>query len=159
MSTESNSEKLVSYQKKDGCGHARPSCFWHDNDLKVCFLVARVVWHWLQRTVSFTDYIVRIGRASSANLSFGTTMTKIVRDMFLLHAEISRTWFEQMRFFVGHLWRAHQCYDMLISHMTRSWSLNLSFEWLAEWHGNCALIKWYVSGKYHHLTLNTVLSL
>ena len=32
MSTESNSEKSVSYQKKDG--HS------HDKDLKVCFLVA-----------------------------------------------------------------------------------------------------------------------
>ncbi len=43
MSTESNSEKSVSYQKKDGCGHACPSFFWYDNDkdLKVCFLVAR----------------------------------------------------------------------------------------------------------------------
>ena len=34
----------VSYQKKDGRGHARPSFFWYDNDkeLKVCFLVTRV---------------------------------------------------------------------------------------------------------------------
>ncbi len=29
----------MSYQKKDGRGHARPSFFWYDNDkdLKVCF--------------------------------------------------------------------------------------------------------------------------
>ncbi len=35
----------VSYQKKDGRGHARPSFFWYDNDrdLKVCFLVTRVI--------------------------------------------------------------------------------------------------------------------
>ena len=37
MSAESNSEKSVSYQKKDGRGHAHPSFFWYDNykDLKV----------------------------------------------------------------------------------------------------------------------------
>ena len=31
--------KSMSYQKKDGCGHMRPSLFWYDNDkdLKVCF--------------------------------------------------------------------------------------------------------------------------
>ena len=31
----------MSYQKKDGRGHARPSFFWYDNDkdLKVCFPV------------------------------------------------------------------------------------------------------------------------
>ncbi len=45
MSSESNSEKSVSYQKKDGRGHARSSFFWYDNDkdLKVCFLVMRVI--------------------------------------------------------------------------------------------------------------------
>ncbi len=32
MSAESNSEKSVSYQKKDGFGHVRPSFFWYDND-------------------------------------------------------------------------------------------------------------------------------
>ncbi len=34
--------KSVSYQKKDGRGHASPSFFWYDNDkdLKVCFLGA-----------------------------------------------------------------------------------------------------------------------
>ncbi len=44
MSAESNSEKSMSYQKKDGLGHAQPSFFWYDNDkdLKVCFLVTRV---------------------------------------------------------------------------------------------------------------------
>ncbi len=37
-------EKSVSYQKKDGRGHACPSFFWHDNnkDLKVCFLMMRI---------------------------------------------------------------------------------------------------------------------
>ncbi len=37
-------KRSVSYQKKDGCGHACPSFFWYDNDvdLKVCFLVTRV---------------------------------------------------------------------------------------------------------------------
>ncbi len=41
MSAESNSEKSVSYQKKDGHGHACSFFFWYDNDkdLKVCFLV------------------------------------------------------------------------------------------------------------------------
>ena len=41
ISAESNSEKSVSYQKKDGRDHERPSFFWYDNDedLKVCFLV------------------------------------------------------------------------------------------------------------------------
>ena len=36
----------MSYQKKDGRGHARPSCFWYDNDkdLKVCFFVTRVIY-------------------------------------------------------------------------------------------------------------------
>ncbi len=45
MSVEPNSEKSVSYQKKDGRGHARPSFFWYDNDkdLKVCFLVTHLV--------------------------------------------------------------------------------------------------------------------
>ncbi len=44
MSSESNSEKLVAYQKKDGRGHAHPSFFWYDNDkdVKVCFFVTRV---------------------------------------------------------------------------------------------------------------------
>ncbi len=39
-------EKSMSYQKKDGRSHARPSFFWYDNDKdpKVCFLVAQVVW-------------------------------------------------------------------------------------------------------------------
>ncbi len=32
MSAESNSEKSVSHQKKDGHGHARPSFFGYDND-------------------------------------------------------------------------------------------------------------------------------
>ncbi len=43
-SKDSNSEKSVSYQKKDGRGHARPSFFWYDNDkdLMVCFLVTRI---------------------------------------------------------------------------------------------------------------------
>ncbi len=46
MSAESNSEKSVSYQKKDGRSHARPSFSWYDNDkdLKVCFLVTRVTY-------------------------------------------------------------------------------------------------------------------
>ena len=45
MSAESNSEKSVSYQKKDGRGHARPSFFGYENDkdLKVCFLMTRVI--------------------------------------------------------------------------------------------------------------------
>ena len=40
-SKDSNSKKSVSYQKKDGRGHVRPSFFWYndDKDLKVCFLV------------------------------------------------------------------------------------------------------------------------
>ncbi len=44
-SKDSNSKKSVSYQKKDGRSHARPSVFWYDNDkdLKVCFLVMRVI--------------------------------------------------------------------------------------------------------------------
>ncbi len=50
MLPESNSEKSVSYQKKDGRGHARPSFFWYDNDkdLKVCFLVMCVVYATIQ---------------------------------------------------------------------------------------------------------------
>ena len=38
-------KKSVSYQKKDGRGHVRPSFFWHDNDkdLKVYFLVMHVI--------------------------------------------------------------------------------------------------------------------
>ncbi len=40
-------KKSVSYQKKDGHCHARPSFFWYDNDkdLKVCFLVTRIKCH------------------------------------------------------------------------------------------------------------------
>ncbi len=43
-SNNSNSEKSVSYQKKDGRGHARPSFFWYDNDkdFKVCFLMTHL---------------------------------------------------------------------------------------------------------------------
>ncbi len=43
-SKESNSKKSVSYQKKDGRGHARASFFWYDSnrDLKACFLVTHV---------------------------------------------------------------------------------------------------------------------
>ncbi len=43
-SEDSNSEKSVSYQKKDGRGHVHPSFFWYDNDkdLEVCFLVTCV---------------------------------------------------------------------------------------------------------------------
>ena len=39
-------EKSVSCQKKDGRGHEHPSFFWYDNDkdLKVCFLVMRIIW-------------------------------------------------------------------------------------------------------------------
>ncbi len=38
-------ERSVSYQKKDGRGHARPAFFWYDNDkdLKVCFLATHVI--------------------------------------------------------------------------------------------------------------------
>ncbi len=48
MSAESNSKKSVSYQMKDGCGHARPSfiCYDHDDndkDLKLCFLLTHLV--------------------------------------------------------------------------------------------------------------------
>ncbi len=43
-SKDSYPKKSVSYQKKDGRSHARPSFFWYDNDkdLKVCFLVTHV---------------------------------------------------------------------------------------------------------------------
>ncbi len=42
---DSNSKKSVSYQKKDGRGHARPSFFWYgnDKDVKVCFLVTCLI--------------------------------------------------------------------------------------------------------------------
>ncbi len=40
MSVESNSEKSVSYQKKDGCGHARLSFFWYDNDKDLIYFLA-----------------------------------------------------------------------------------------------------------------------
>ena len=38
-------EKSESWQKKDGCGQARPSFFWYynDKDLKVCFLMKRII--------------------------------------------------------------------------------------------------------------------
>ncbi len=50
MSAESNSEKSVSCQMKDGRGHTRPSFFWYDNykDLQVCFLVTLVIYLILQ---------------------------------------------------------------------------------------------------------------
>ncbi len=43
---QQNSEKSVSSQKKDGRGHPSPSFFWYDNnkDLKVCFLVTRIIY-------------------------------------------------------------------------------------------------------------------
>ncbi len=46
MSAESNSEKSVSYQKKDGRDHTRPTFFWYDNDkdLKVYFLMTRIIY-------------------------------------------------------------------------------------------------------------------
>ncbi len=40
-SKDSNSKKSVSYQKKDGCGHARPSFFWCDNDKDLIGLFSR----------------------------------------------------------------------------------------------------------------------
>ena len=45
-SKDSNSKKSVSYQKKDGCGHVRPSFFWHDNDkdLQVCYLMTHIIY-------------------------------------------------------------------------------------------------------------------
>ncbi len=57
MSAESNSEKSVSYQKKDGCGHARPSFFWYDNDkdLKVCFLVTHVIYVSHRQRIKYED--------------------------------------------------------------------------------------------------------
>ncbi len=59
MSAESNSEKSVSHQKKDGRSHARPSLFWYDNDndLKVCFLVTHhnyTVMFWAEVFVKLT---------------------------------------------------------------------------------------------------------
>ncbi len=44
-SKDPNSKKSVSYQKKDGRGHARQSFFGYDNDkdLKVCFLVTHLI--------------------------------------------------------------------------------------------------------------------
>ncbi len=47
ISAESDSEKSVSYQKKDGHGQAHPSFFWYDNDkdVKVCFLVTHLKWY------------------------------------------------------------------------------------------------------------------
>ena len=46
-SKDSNSEKSLSYQKKDGRGPARPSLFWYDNDkdLKVMTLISCPVLH------------------------------------------------------------------------------------------------------------------
>ncbi len=45
MSAESNSEKSVSYQKKDGQGPSPPILLWYDNDkdLKVCFLATHII--------------------------------------------------------------------------------------------------------------------
>ena len=45
----------LSYQKKDGRGHARPSFFWYNNykDLKVCFLMTHhtlVIFKTLQKS-------------------------------------------------------------------------------------------------------------
>ncbi len=45
FSKDLNSKKSVSYQKKDGPGHAYPSFFCYDNDkdLKVRFLVTHLI--------------------------------------------------------------------------------------------------------------------
>ena len=53
MSAESNSEKSVSCQKKDGHSHACPSFFWYDNDknFKVCFLMTRVTFQLVSESV------------------------------------------------------------------------------------------------------------
>ncbi len=65
-SKDSNSEKSLWYQKKDGHGHACPSFFGYDNDkdLKVCFLVtyivceaALLVYHWHVFTQLTVDYL------------------------------------------------------------------------------------------------------
>ncbi len=62
MSAEANSERSLSYQKKDERGHARPSFFWYDNDkdLKVCLLVTRVLsfqWELLQNNTTIQSNI------------------------------------------------------------------------------------------------------
>ncbi len=53
-SKDSNSKRSVSYQKKDGRGHARPSFFWYDNDkdLKVCFVVTCITYVLVMRQLS-----------------------------------------------------------------------------------------------------------
>ncbi len=71
------SKKSVSYQKKDGRGHARPSFFWYDNDndLKVCFLVTRVI-------------IMMFELASALGIANSTNRTLILQENFLELADI-----------------------------------------------------------------------
>ncbi len=54
-SKDSNSEKSVSYQKKDGLGHARPSFFWYDNNKDLQGLFSRDTPH----KCSLMDHLVR----------------------------------------------------------------------------------------------------
>ncbi len=82
MSAELNSEKSVSYQKKDGRGHACPSFFWYDNDkdLKVYFLVTRIT-----RLLRFLVNVVtpKDGLAGGAPLILATLKPVILHCPFI----------------------------------------------------------------------------
>ncbi len=72
-SKDSNSKKSVSYQKKDGRSHTRPSFFWYDNDkdLKVCFLVTHVIY---QNNIS-SFFSLQVAESDQA------TFTDLVREL------------------------------------------------------------------------------
>ncbi len=91
MSAESNSEKSVSYQKKDGCGCARPS------------LILLLVWQWQSLKGSWhASYYLLIWIAShkirslslsyqkEAKPSFGVTLTIALTSVIVTDALTTR---------------------------------------------------------------------
>ena len=81
MGKSASTSLLLSYQKKDWCVGPRHSFFWYDDRLQYIICGgSRVQFYsrcYIQR---------RIGWASSANLSLGMTMTKILRHIFPWHS-------------------------------------------------------------------------
>ncbi len=103
MSAESNSERSVSYQKKDGRCHAHPSFFWYDNDkdLKVCFLVTHAINAWL-----FSEWFIfqELNLAKNAVITFC--------------------------FYAVTVTLPHVCYGFMTSHGTSRFQIIISLAWI-----------------------------
>ena len=78
MSAESNSEKSVSYQKKDGRSHTCPSFFSYENDkdLKVCFLVTRLNYIFVLYWYAWTGFLTSSFGYLHAKLVLGPTFAQ-----------------------------------------------------------------------------------